>query len=151
MAQLSDLAPRIIRHALARYGHPRMTVVRPLASWNLPAGFNYDRTLDVIRNGAGTVLPNPEAYWTTDVVYFVPTRASKLNDAAQLEALIAAGIASVGTVDVWIAGTDIPTILASHSIKIGQRWYTLRNLQQAPAASPDAVGLWARATLQGRS
>ena len=44
-------------------------------------------TVNAIRNAAGVVLPNPEAYWTTDEVYIVPDE-----DNAEMRVLIAAGV-----------------------------------------------------------
>lgn len=151
MAQLSDLIPRIFRQAWTRYGKPTATVVRPLAAWSLPAGFSYEANVDTIRNAAGTVLPNPEDYWATDIVYIVPTKSNLIDSTAQLASLLAGGVTLTGTIDIWVLEDDIAKTLACHALKIGNRWYTVSNTQPAPSGYPGSSELWARVTLQGRS
>jgi hypothetical protein len=107
--------------------------------------------VDTIRNGAGTVLPNPEDYWATDIVYIVPTKSQGDSGAAQLAVLLAGGTVSAGTISIWVLEDDIAKVHAAHAIQIGNRWYTVSNTQEAPSGFPGSSGLWARVTLQGRS
>lgn len=155
MPTLSQLGPRIFRHANRRYGKPYMLVVRPLTQWALPAGFAYDATVDAIANGGGTILPNPEDYWVTDAVYIVPVASvvsTVVEDIADRYRLSPLGMVASGEIMVWIAGaTDIERVQVAHSIQLGNRWYDVENVQEAPSGYPAADGLWALIRLRARS
>lgn len=151
MATLKHLAARIFRQANRRYGTPYLQAVRPIAEWLLPAGFAYDADVDAIRNGAGTVLPNPESYWLTDVVYIVPSRFSVENFTSEFFSLTAGGISQGGAIEMWIAQADIEIVRAAHAIILDKRIYNVESVQEAPSGYPEASGLWARLRLMGRS
>jgi len=151
MATLAQLAPRIFRLANRRYGKPYMTVVRPVDDWNLPNDFAYDPDVDAVRNSNGTVLPNPEDYWTSDVVYIVPTKADWRDDVAELFKVVAGGMLNEGTLELWIAQGDISKVRAAHSVLLDRRWYNVENQQEAPSGYPGTDGLWSRVRLRGRS
>lgn len=151
MATLAQIIPRIFKHAWGRYGRPTLTAVRPIAYWDLPAGFAYDQDVDAIRNSVGDVLTNPNDYWTTDLIYILPTKSTTAaGDVAELQALIAPGITQSGEISIWVLQGDILKLRAAHAILLGDQWYDLVSQQQAPAGYPDSTGLWARVRLRGR-
>lgn len=137
----------IFNRAWLAYGQPVLTAVRPVSAWNLPAGFTYDPTYDALTNGSGTVLPNPQAYWTTDTVYLVPVKRT-----ADLDVLVAAGVVPAGTVDIYVLAADAATMQAAHACQINTQWYDVSDVGQAPVGYPGgATGIWARVRLQRRS
>jgi hypothetical protein len=144
---LASQITAIFHRAWLAYGKPVLTAVRPLATWALPAGFAYDAQYDAIQNSAGTVLPNPEAYWITDTVYIVPLKRT-----ADLDVLIAAGIVPAGTVEVNILAYDVPRVKVAHAAQLNGDWYDVIDVGQAPVGYPGgATALWARVRLQRRS
>jgi hypothetical protein len=136
----------IFQRAWTAYGQPRLTAVRPVSYWGLPAGFAYDPTYDAITDTNHTVLPNPETYWVTDTVYIVPVKRT-----ADLDVLIAAGVVPAGTVDVYILAADMATMGAAHACQINGQWYDVREVALAPVGYPGSQGIWARVRLQRRS
>lgn len=148
---LAQYASRIFRHANRRYGEPYLTAVRPLADWSLPAGYAYDAHVDAIRNAAGYILTEPQAYWTTDTVYIVPTRSSAEDASAEAFALLAGGVAPGGFTEVWVRQSDITTLRAAHALLLDKRWYDIASLQEAPAGYPTTDGLWGRLRLRARA
>ena len=154
MPTLAQLGPRIFRHANRRYGQPYLRAVRPLTQWALPAGFAYDADVDAIRNGAGTVLPNPEAYWATDTIYIVPTASvvsTVVENIADRMRLIAGGLIEQGELMVWVAQDDIAKLQVAHAVELGNRWYDVQNIQEAPSGYPTQDGLWSLVFLRARS
>ncbi len=147
MATLAQMIPRIFRQAWRRYGQPFMTVVRPFSDWDLPVGFAYNDELDVIQNAAGIVLPNPEDYWVTDMVYIVPARQT-----GEARALMVAGLVPAGTVDVFVLATDLPAVRAAHAVEIDGDWYDVVNVGMEPVGVGGATtAVWGRVTVQRRS
>lgn len=155
MPTLSQLAPRIFRHANRRYGKPYLRAVRPLTQWALPAGFAYDANVDAITNVSGTVLPNPEDYWVTDTIYIVPVASvvsTVVEDIADRYRLSPIGFVASGEIMVWVEGaTDIERVQVAHSILMGNRWYDVENVQEAPTGYPSADGLWALIRMRARA
>lgn len=148
---LPRFIPRIFRHANARYGKPYVTAVRPVGYWNLPVGFSYNDDLDLVRNSSGTVLRNVQDYWVTDIVYIVPVRHSLADNVAILQETIVSGNVQTGTIDFWVLGaSDIGRMLAAHSVMLGDRWYTVSNVQVEPSGYPTTNGIFARISLVGR-
>lgn len=141
---LRDMAPRAFRLAWHRYGRPSMTVVQALTNWLLPAGFGYDPHADQVRNAAGAVLPNPEDYWVTSMVYVVPQ-----SQGADLRSLVAAGMLASGTVQVSILAADVPTVRTAHAVQLDDIWYTVKDVQHDPPGT-GAAGVWATVTLSRR-
>ena len=151
MATLAQLIPRIFKHAWQRYGQPTLTAVRPMSYWNMPVGFAYDQDVDAIRDSAGDVLTNVFDYWTSDMIYILPTKSAPGGgDVAELQALLVPGVAQTGEVSVWVLRDDIYKLRVAHAILLGDQWYYLVSQQQAPAGFPDSTGLWARVRLRGR-
>ena len=147
---LARMIPRIFRRANARFGYPAIDVVRPIADWDLPSGFAYDQTLDLVRDSNGTVLRNVMDYWVTDHIYIVPVRHTLKDDVAMLQQLVVNGETTVGALDIWVMGaTDIQRVLDAHRVKLGTRWYNVSNVQPFPAGYPAPPGLCARVTLLG--
>lgn len=152
MGTLADKVPRIFRQAWQRYGRPTLTAVRPVAAWQLPAGFAYDADVDAIRNSAGVVLTNHSDYWVTDTVYILPAKSvAGGGDVAELQSMLATGLTTTGELSVWVLGADIAKLRAAHALLIGDQWYDLDSQQQQPSGYPATVGLWARVRLRGRS
>lgn len=142
MATLGQLVPRIFARAWQRYGRPVMRVVRPIAHWALPAGFAYNPTVDAITDAAGIVLPNPEAYWTTDDVYIVPTGGT-----ADEQVLAAIGVIPAGTIYVFVLPQDAATVRAAHAIEVDGAWYDVVEV----SARPVGANAWLRVELRRRS
>ena len=137
----------IFYRAWLAYGKPVLTAVRPRSAWNLPAGFSYDDNYDAITDAAGTVLPNPQDYWATDMVYIVPTKRT-----ADLDVLIATGVVPAGTIDIFVLAADVATMQVAHAGQINTDWYDVMDVGQAPVGYPGgATGIWARVRLQRRS
>lgn len=152
MATLAQMIPRIFRHAWLRYGQPTMLAVRPISYWALPAGFAYDPNVDAIRNAGGVVLPNPQDYWATDLIYIVPSRSDRgAGSIAELQELLVNGVVSGGGVGVWVLQVDIPKLRSAHAILLGDQWYDLDHQQQQPSGYGDSAGLWAYVRLKGRT
>lgn len=151
MATLAHMASRIFRHANRRFGQPYLSAVRPLAEWDLPVGFSYDRDVDAITNATGTVLPNPEAYWYADTVYIVPSRFSVENFTSEFMTLTPGGIVQGGAIEMWIAQADIEKLRVAHAVLLDKRWYNVESVQEAPSGYPGTDGLWARLRLMGRA
>jgi len=145
VATLAQMIPRMFWQAWRRYGQPLMTVVRPLGDWNLPAGFAYNAELDVIQDAAGTVLPNPEDYWATDLVYIVPARQT-----GETRMLMVAGLVPAGTVDVFVLAADLPAVRAAHAVEIDGDWYDMVNVGMEPVGVGSGA-VWGRVTVQRRS
>lgn len=56
---------RLFMVAWTKLGKPMMTVVRPVAEWQLPDGYTYDESVDAIRDDNGDVV-NGESYRTVN-------------------------------------------------------------------------------------
>ena len=122
-----------------------MWAADPVTDWNLPAGFAYDGTLDVVQSAAGVVLTNVMDYMTGAYLDIVPVKRT-----ADLEVLVAAGVVPAGTVDVYILSADSETVKAAHSIEIDGDWYDVKEVAHGPVGiAPE--GNWARVTLERRS
>ncbi|HEY65543.1 MAG TPA: hypothetical protein G4O02_13335 [Caldilineae bacterium] len=144
MVTLARRVRRVFLQAWRRYGRPVMAVIRPVNQWGLPPGYAYDESLDaVIYGDTGDVLPNPEDYWASDYIYIVPAR-----EAADMRALVAAGIVPEGITEVFILADDAPTVRAAHAIEIDGQWYDVISVDHAPAGTG---GVWARVQLRRRS
>lgn len=121
-----------------------MAVIRPVSQWSLPAGYAYDESVDAVVYGdTGDVLPNPEEYWASDYIYIVPARA-----AADVRALVAAGIVPEGTTEVFILADDAEMVRQGHAVEIDGQWYDVVSVDHSPAGMG---GIWARVTLRRRS
>lgn len=142
MLPLAQMIPRIFRQAWRRYGQPQLAVVKPISAWALPAGYAYDPTADVIRNGSGYILEGLEAYW--DITYIPTVPASPASDA---RVLIAAGIIAAGTLEMLVLAADAPTVRSAHAVEVDGVWYTVKDVSHAAAGNG---GEWARVTLTRR-
>lgn len=142
MLSLAQMIPRIFHQAWLRYGRPQMAVVRPISTWALPAGYAYDPAADVIRDGSGYILEEPEAYW--DMTYIPVVPASLAPDT---RVLIAAGIIASGTLEMVVLAADVPTVRSAHAVEVDGVWYTVKDVSYATAGSG---GEWARVTLARR-
>lgn len=140
MATLTQRVARMFYRAWNAYGQPTATVVRPLADWNLPAGFSYDERLDRITNSSQAVIRNPEDYWVTDTVYIVPNQNPN-----ELRSLMAAGLVPAGTIEIGVMEADAATIENAHAVQVNGQWYDVSYIEQGIQAG------WRMARLTRRS
>lgn len=144
---LASNVRRIFRQAWKAYGKPMLYAVPPVASWNLPAGYAFDSSLDAIRTADGATLTDLDVlaqYYASEPVYIVPTQRT-----ADLEVLVAAGVVPSGTVEVYVLQPDVATLNAAHAVKLHGQWYDVTEPAQAPVGH--APGIWAKVRLQRRS
>lgn len=147
-----SLASRVVRifdHAWKRYGQPTMDVVPPTSSWSLPATYSVSASHDGIETASGAILKDLDAfetsgYFAIDTIYIVPTGRT-----ADLDAMVAAGIAPSGMVDVLILQADVATVDAAFAVEIMGQWYNVVEVARAPVGH--SAGVWARVRLQRRS
>ena len=139
----------IFRKAWRRYGRPTMSVVPPLSAWSLPAGYTFDASRDGIVTSGGATLTDLDAfeasgYFEFGTVYIVPT-----GQKPDLDAMIAAGIAPSGQVEVWILQSDVDTVNAAFAVEIMGDWFNVIEAGRAPVGH--GAGVWARVRLERRS
>jgi hypothetical protein len=140
---LSDMIPAIFERAWSRYGEPQMCVVQPIEDWAIPAGFAYDRVTDTIRQGT-KVIRNPEAYWATDYLDFVPSPPG-----TDVRTMIAAGIVPAGTTTVSVLSEDYDVVKKAYAVQIDGLWYAVTNIEHYPQGL-GSKGHWLSVTLQRR-
>ena len=144
---LSSRVAKIFRHAWHRYGEPTMTTVPPLSAWTLPAGYSASASHDGIETTGGqtiTDLDDLAGYYATGTVHIVPTGRT-----ADLDAMVAAGVAPSGMIDVLIMQSDYATVDAAFAVEVLGKWYDVIEVSQAPVGH--GTGIWARVRLQRRS
>ena len=135
----------VFLRAWRAYGRPVLSAVRPRAAWSLPAGWAYYAIHDVVLDAAGNVRRDGELaeYWVSDMVYIVPQTPS-----ADQRALVAAGVAPDGTVEVFILPADVATVRDTFAIEMGGLWYDVVGLGAEP---PSMTNAWYAVRLQRRS
>ena len=136
----------IFRKAWRRYGKPTMTTVPPLSAWSLPAGSTFDASRDGILTGSGAVLTDLDSlsdYYAGSVIYILPLPASD-----DLRAMVSAGIAPDGQLDVYVLAADLATVSAAFAVEIGGLWFNVASVAAEPSGRSD---VWARVRLERRS
>lgn len=144
---LASRVARIFTHAWNRYAQPTMTTVPPLSAWTLPAGYSASAAHDAIETTGGATLTDLDAlagYYATSTVYIVPTGRT-----ADLDAMIAAGVAPSGMIDVLIMQADVATVNAAFAVEVMGQWYNVVEVARAPVGH--SAGIWARVRLERRS
>lgn len=139
MAKLPTRIGMIFRRAWEAYGNPTAAVVKPVAEWNLPAGFSYDARLDRITDAAHQVLPNPEAYWVEETVYIVPA-----TNPDEMATLIAAGLVKPGSMDIGVLSADAAKLENAYAVRIDSVWYVVDGVETGFSAG------WRRVRLARR-
>ena len=145
MPTLPQRVRGVFLRAWRAYGRPVLSAVRPRAAWSLPAGWAYYAIHDVILDAAGNVRRDSELaeYWVSDMVYIVPQTPSAVQ-----RALVAAGVAPDGTVEVFILPADVATVRDTFAIEMGGLWYDVVGLGAEP---PSMTNAWYAVRLQRRS
>jgi len=145
MPTLPQRVRGVFLRAWRAYGRPALSAVRPRAAWSLPAGWAYYAIHDVVLDAAGNVRRDGELaeYWVSDMVYIVPQTPS-----ADQRALVAAGVAPDGTVEVFILPADVATVRDTFAIEMGGLWYDVVGLGAEP---PRMTNAWYAVRLQRRS
>lgn len=138
----------IFMRAWRAYGKPTILAVPPLAEWSLPAGYAYSASHDGIQTGGGEVLNDLDAfmssgYFASETVYIVP--AQEVDD---LRAMVAAGIAPDGMMELYVLAADLATVRAAFAVQVNGQWYDVAGIGAAPSGAAD---VWARVRLRRRS
>lgn len=137
----------IFRKAWLAYGKPTISVVPPLSSWSLPAGYAYDSSVDAIQTTGGATLNDLDVlseYYATSTVYIVPS-----GNTADLDVLVAAGIVPSGSVEVYILQADVATVNQAFAVQVNGQWYTVREAGRGPVGH--SAGIWAKVLLERRA
>lgn len=148
--RLAQRVERLFNIAWNKQGRPTIKVIRPVSEWELPNGYTYDESADVIRDDSDAIVSDPSAYQTYDTVPVMSggIEFTMRGQQDQNIVLTNAGMASNAVLVMRTLPAYADILKAAFAVEVDGLLYDMNGANVLPEGTSESA--WVNVTLKRR-